>query len=242
MERPVLASWVMQVDGLRTWARVQAAAWLPALGLLGWRPEFLTPTAWVAGLQVAIGGSFVALLVVLRAWRTAADGLTVLRVAGLVVLLGLHATDPGWPTWAGLLSCVLLDLVDGVAARRFGGSPAGAVLDMEADQLTVVSLSGLVVLGGGGVHVLVLPALRYTFVLVAEWWQIPANEPRPVNGDNRRGRTICAMIMVALLAALCPLVPRSIGDAATAVAVVLLLWSFVADARFLLAHRRGASA
>jgi hypothetical protein len=45
-------------------------------------------------------------------------------------------------------------------------------------------------------------------------------------------------VLVALLLALLPGLPPVAADAATAIAVLLLLWSFSGDARHLLAHRR----
>jgi phosphatidylglycerophosphate synthase len=179
------------------------------------------------------------LVAILRAGRRAADGVTIARFVGLLVAIWL--AEGGSPSaWLVAVAVVLLDLVDGAVARRFGGSPQGAVLDMETDQLTVLGLSMLVVLGGGGVHVLLLPALRYLFVLWMWWAVAPAHEPKPVDGDNRRGRFVCACVMVALLVALWPALPPLLGDAVTAVAALLLAWSFSGDARFLLAHRRAA--
>ncbi|HEU4419671.1 MAG TPA: hypothetical protein VFT55_12090, partial [Planctomycetota bacterium] len=75
------------------------------------------------------------------------------------------------------------------------------------------------------------------------WWLgIPAHEPKPVNGDNRRGRAVCAAVMIALLIALCPATGPVLRDVVTGIAVLLLAWSFLADARFLLAHRARARA
>jgi phosphatidylglycerophosphate synthase len=160
----------------------------------------------------------------------------------LLVVIGTGAGQVAFLIWAAAVGVVLLDLVDGALARRFGGSPGGAVLDMEADQLTTLGLAALVLSIGGKAHVLLLPAMRPAFVLAAWWLRIPAHEPKPVNGDNRRGRRVSAAVMIALLIALCPATGPVVRDVVTAIAVLLLAWSFLGDARFLLAHRNGARA
>ena len=157
-------------------------------------------------------------------------------------LVGAGAGQLGVAVWTAAVAVVLLDLVDGALARQFGGSPGGAVLDMEADQLTTLGLAALVVSIGGKAHVLLLPAMRPAFVLAAWWLRIPAHDPKPVNGDNRRGRRVCAAVMTALLIALCPATGPVLRDVVTGIAVLLLAWSFLGDARFLLAHRARARA
>lgn len=229
----------MVIAALPTWLRIQAIWWLGWLLAAAWFGAAERPAWWGATQITAMVVTYASLLSILRAGRRAADVVTIARFAGLLVVICL-AVDRPFATWVGAIVVVLLDLVDGAVARRFGGSPQGAVLDMETDQLTVLGLSALVVAGGGGVHVLILPALRYLFVLAMWWGRAPAHDPKPVDGDNRRGRIVCACVMVALLTALWPPLPPRFGDLSTAVAVVLLVWSFAGDARFLLAHRRTA--
>ena len=62
-------------------------------------------------------------------------------------------------------------------------------------------------------------------------------EPKPIDGDNRRGRRVCAAVVCALLLALWPPLPRAATDAATLLAVLLLAWSFAGDTKYLLARR-----
>lgn len=229
----------MPIAALQIWLRIQAVWWLGWLVFAAWSGAGERPPAWAAVEVLAMAASYACLVGILRAGRRAADVVTIGRCLGLMVLIWLAAGGWPWSFWLAL-AVVLLDLVDGAVARRWGGSPAGAVLDMETDQLTVLGLAGLVVAGGGGAHVLVLPALRYGFVLAMWWAGAPAHDPKPVDGDNRRGRFVCACVLVALLLALWPPLPRPVADAVTAVAVVLLLWSFGGDAKYLLAHRRAA--
>lgn len=231
---------MVSVAAMQTWLRVQSLLWLPILIWLAASSDAPAPPA--AWLAAAIVVSFAALVVLLRGLRTVADFATIGRIAALVAWVALVRVpaDPlGWTLAAAITAA---DLADGALARRLGGTPEGAVLDMEADQFTVLGLSVLLVAGGGGAHALLLPAMRYVFVLAAWWLRVPAHEPKPVAGDNRRGRTVCACVFVALLVALLPGVPPRLADLTTGVAVVLLAWSFAGDARFLWSRRRGARA
>ena len=231
----------MPVAALLTWLRVQASVWLPALVVLGVCGAAGPVPGWPCVLLAGIAVSFASLAWILRA-GSVADLVTMARVALLLVVIGFGAGQIGFVVWASAVTVVLLDLVDGALARRFGASPGGAVLDMEADQLTTLGLAALVFGIGGKAWVLLLPAMRPAFVLAAWWLRIPAHEPKPVNGDNRRGRAVCAAVMIALLIALCPATGPVVRDVVTGIAVLLLAWSFLGDARFLLAHRARARA
>jgi phosphatidylglycerophosphate synthase len=231
----------MPVAALQTWLRVQASVWLPVLVVFGVCGAPRLASGWLQALLAGIAVSLASLAWILRA-GSLADLVTMVRVALLLVVIGAGVGQVEFLTWAAAVGVVLLDLVDGALARRFGGSPGGAVLDMEADQLTTLGLATLVLSIGGKAHVLLLPAMRPAFVLAAWWLRIPAHEPKPVNGDNRRGRRVCAAVMIALLIALCPATAPVVRDVVTAIAVLLLAWSFLGDARFLLAHRNGARA
>jgi phosphatidylglycerophosphate synthase len=231
----------MPVAALQTWLRVQASVWLPVLVVYGVCGSPGPGPGWPQALLAGIAVSFASLAWILRGWSVA-DLVTMVRVVLLLVVIGAGAGQLGFLIWATAVGVVLLDLVDGALARRFGASPGGAVLDMEADQLTTLGLAVLVVSIGGKAHVLLLPAMRPTFVLAAWWLRIPAHEPKPVNGDNRRGRRVCAAVMIALLIALCPATGPVVRDVVTAIAGLLLAWSFLGDARFLLAQRNGARA
>ncbi|MCU0865774.1 MAG: CDP-alcohol phosphatidyltransferase family protein [Planctomycetes bacterium] len=226
------------------WVRVQAAMWLPVLAVSAVRPELLQQAeppigrGWVAG---GMAVSYVALLACLRAGRTIADLLTMARCLTIVALVAM-APLPSWVAFGFAATAAAADLVDGALARRFGESAFGAELDMESDQFTVLGLALMAVVSGGGVQALLLPAMKYAFALAAWWLTIPASEPKPIAGDNRRGRLVCAAVVVSLLLANCPLVPRRVGDTATAIATGLLAWSFTGDARWLWQHVRRRAA
>jgi phosphatidylglycerophosphate synthase len=221
---------------LGIWSRLQALVWGAALV---WLALFSAPAGGRFYVAAGACASIATLACVLRVPATPADAVTLLRA----LLLAMATCAPDWPgldafsTWILFAVAAMLDLVDGAVARRFGASDRGAVLDMEADQLSVLCLSCSVVLGGGAPHVLLLPLMRYAFVLAAWCAALPANDPKPVDGDNHRGRLVCAVVVVALLLALLPGTPRWTADVLTGSAVLLLTWSFAGDWAFLFARR-----
>lgn len=199
--------------------------------------------AWLAQWRLPVAGllllSIVSLPMVLRAGRRIPDAVTMLRALALLPLVAVPFASP-WTFWSLAVLVSLLDLVDGALARRLGATAAGAVLDMETDQLTIATFALLVVAAGGAPHVLLLPLMRPAFVLAAWRYGLPATDPKPVHGDNRRGRRVCAAVMIALLLALMPGAPAWLRDVVTGIAVLLLLWSFSSDWQFLLQRRRAA--
>lgn len=228
----------MPESSLPHWLRVQAAVWLPLLAVVG-ADAAAVPWPLLCG---AVASSFGSLCALLRSGRTAADLVTIARAGGVVAVAWAQAGALTFAAWLALLLLALLDLVDGLVARRWGATPAGAVLDMEADQATVLVFALLVVRGGGPGWVLLAPALRYLFVLAMWAAQRPAHDPRPVGGDNRRGRRCCAAVVGTLLAALLPGLPRAGVQVAAAAAVLVLALSFASDARHLLSRAGAAGA
>ncbi|MCA8974029.1 MAG: CDP-alcohol phosphatidyltransferase family protein [Planctomycetes bacterium] len=223
---------------LPIWLRLQAMVW-PII--LVSQAMAALPMPW-AFLPAVIAVSFLTLCTLLRAVRTAADVVTIVRMAGLLAVGYSVPSDVPLAAWSSLLALVLLDLVDGALARRFGGTAEGAILDMEADQFTVLLLALLIVRGGGPSFVLLAPGIRYVFVLAMWAARLPAHDPKPVNGDNRRGRLCCAFVVTALLAALFPGMPATAVGLLSAAAVAVLVWSFSSDARFLLSRLRPSRA
>lgn len=228
----------MPASSLPLWLRVQAAVWLPVMVAHG-----LGAVAVPWGVLCAVVAfSFLTLCALLRSFRTPADAVTIARTGGIVAVA--YAISPGLSlaTWSALLALVLLDLVDGYLARRFGGTAAGAVLDMEADQFTVLLLSLLILRDGGPVWVLIAPSVRYVFVLAMWAAGQPAHEPKPVDGDNRRGRICCGVVVTSLLVALLPGTPPWLANVEVGVAIAVLVYSFSSDARFLLSRVRANEA
>ena len=221
---------------LTFWSRIQALLWATALIVCALNADVARARGY---LGAAIGVSVASLAAVLGAPRSLADVVTLLRAALVVAVVCAPWWLDGrpWWTWSLLALALAADLLDGAIARRFGGSPQGASLDMECDQFAVLAMSWLIVARGGGEHALLLPAMRYVFVIVAWCKSVPADDPKPVDGDNRRGRIVCAVVVVALLLSLMPSTSRHIANAFTAAAVALLAWSFASDWRHLFARR-----
>ena len=184
--------------------------------------------------------SWLPLVVLLRAGATVADRVTLARF--VLVLLAFAAVAAGgalgWLAWVLLAVAVTADAVDGWCARRWGGSAAGAVLDMETDQLTFFALAFLAWSHGGApAAVLAVPALRYAKVVLYEAHGLPASDPRPRSGDNRTARRCCAFAFAALLTALVPGAPPALVTAATCAALAVLAFSYRTDLADLLAAR-----
>jgi phosphatidylglycerophosphate synthase len=226
-----MPSAAIAVVPLQRWLLVQSLMWLPVMVLLAVQPAL--PPLLRALLAALVPCSQLTLVLVLGAGRRAADQITILRGMTAASALLLAPVASPWLCFGLLVAAALGDLLDGEVARRRGPSPAGAVLDMETDQLAVLVLAWLCRERGIAPFVLVLPSLRWLFVLAMRWRGLPAWDPKPA-GDNTRGRTVCAIVTGSLLFALCPAVPPVAADLAVALAALLLLWSFTADARFLL--------
>lgn len=230
----------MNLAALILWLRIQAPLWvlgIPALVL------WLTPTtrSWlVPGFELVLGLSYLVLWLVLGAGRKPADWVTLTRFLALLAMVHLVLLHGGitWIRWTLLIGIVCSDLLDGYVARRFGGSPAGAVLDMETDQITTLCLSLLLhQVYGLGAWVFLLPAYRYLYVLFLQSQGLPAHDPKPRDGDNSIARFICGAMMVLLLLAAMPTLPPWTRSLAAGTALVMLTWSFGTDAVFLV--RRG---
>lgn len=232
----------MSVPGVQRWFHVQAVLWLLFLVGAVWAPIRDGSARWVFdAAPILAGGSYLALWGILRAGRRAADWVTLVRFAGfqaLFVAVVLSGTLD-WTLWIGLVAVVLLDLADGWVARRYGGSSAGAILDMETDQLVTL---GLALLACGyarvGIWILLLPAFKYGYVLWTGLLRLPFHDPRPMHGENQRAKTICAVVMVVLLTCTMPVLPAIVRFVTGWFAVVLLAYSFGSDAWFLTRQRR----
>lgn len=236
----------MHIRILQRWLVVQAVLWLAFLihGAVAIAGRGLAPVEFIVlgGLVVA---SWWVLWLMADNGRTIADWVTLGRFAVLLTAAAwvVAAGEVTWGTWAVLLAAVCADLLDGYCARRWGGSPAGAVLDMETDQLVTLVLVVLACnFAAGPVWLLVLPAMRYLYILYVALLGNPTYEPKPRDGDNSRGRFICALTLVMVLVCLMPGIPPVVGLVASAVATVALVYSFGSDAVFLAQRRFGLRA
>jgi phosphatidylglycerophosphate synthase len=235
------AGWRMALFG----GGVAAAAWvLMPLAGLGWR----TPTA------ALLGYAAVAALVLQGLARHAphrrfgpANAVTLTRAAAVSLLIGILAAEAPltagvrWLVTAGGAAALLLDGVDGWAARKTGlASAFGARFDMEVDALFVLVLAALVWRAGqAGSWVLTAGLLRYIFLGAGWVWPVLA---LPLPASLRR-KTVCVVAIVVLLTALAPaLGPEAAGRLCLA-GLFLLGYSFAADlAQLMAAARRPTSA
>jgi phosphatidylglycerophosphate synthase len=232
---------LMPVDRLRQWMTIQAAFWSPALLALPWMFSAYGWTGWLLVAFVgAVAGSHAALWFVLGAGRRVADHVTLGRSVGLLTIAAVscHRGVVDWISWSLCLLFVCADLLDGYCARRFGGSAAGAVLDMESDQVATLLLAVLMhTVWDVGAWVLLLPGYRYAFVLLALAMRWPVHDPKPCAGDNRRAKYACAAMMGLSLVGIMPALPAAVRVGCAAAAVGLLTYSYGSDVVFLLRRR-----
>lgn len=166
------------------------------------------------------------------------NAITLFRAAG-TILFGALAFEPAllagsraWVAVAGVATLLLLDGLDGWAARRQGlASAFGARFDLEVDAGLILALSLLALgLGKAGPFVLALGLMRYAFVLAGRLRPALA---RPLPPSERR-RAVCGLQIAALGVVLAPPVTPPLSSAIAAAALLLLVWSFAADIAWLL--------
>jgi phosphatidylglycerophosphate synthase len=169
-----------------------------------------------------------------------ADRVTLVRavlsvvVAGLaLVALGRHV-DP-WLVVPLAAVALLLDRVDGEVARRTGtASPFGARFDMETDAFLLAALS-VYVAPRVGWWVLLIGAARYLFLL-AQALVPRLRDPAP---PRPWCRVVAAVQGIALTVAAAPVLPDRLDAAVLAVALALLVESFVHEGRDRWRHDAG---
>lgn len=162
---------------------------------------------------------------------TAADCITVTRAVlgaccGLLILLGLLGWQPqrGWLLFALAAIAVLLDLVDGEVARRTNTvTERGARWDPEVDAAVLAVLC--LAVAPQAPWVLLIGAARYLF-LVGGWFR-PAWRGRLAPSLSRR--FIGGLQGWAMVIALAPALPLLAGLLITALALLLLVYSFGRD-------------
>jgi phosphatidylglycerophosphate synthase len=210
-----------------------ALALAPIDGLVG-------PPVAVALALYAVIAAFVLYGIRDQALRRfgAANGVTLLRAAAVAFIAAIAAlTQPFSASLRGTVVALgivllLLDGVDGWLARRGGmASRFGARFDMEVDALTVLVFTFLLLqTGQAGAWVLAIGLARYIFVGVGWLWPPLAREL----SQSLRRKTICVVVVAALLIALAPSVDRGPAAMVCAAALVLLTYSFAVDCVWLL--------
>jgi phosphatidylglycerophosphate synthase len=160
--------------------------------------------------------------------------------AGLVALLagfvGEHGADLAALAFTLAFAAAVLDAADGWLARATAMASAfGARFDMETDAALLLVLAVLAwQLGKAGPWVLAIGLMRYAFVAAgaaAPWLR----DPLP---PRFRRKAVCAVQMVALVAALAPIVAPRASALLAAAALAALCYSFAADVRWLRRHAR----
>jgi phosphatidylglycerophosphate synthase len=176
--------------------------------------------------------SHIFLLYFLRAWRTPADIVTAFRfflgIAGLI--MAFYSGEAVLLVFVMMSIAALGDWIDGWLATTYGPTPEGAILDAETDQTLIWMLSVLgISLGGLGMWLLLFPLYRYGYVLLLEVFAIPSDNPKPKEGRNLRGRIICAVTQVVLLANLLPILALPVKSLLSTLALAFLTYSFADD-------------
>ena len=169
-----------------------------------------------------------------------ANRATLLRGSLVIVLVALapfagHLGVSLWLYgWMALLALVL-DGVDGKVARATGSqSEFGARFDMELDALFIMGLCiAVLALGKTGAWVLAVGLIRYVFV-AASYLLSWLNGPLP---ESFRRKTVCVWQIVTLLVAILPPVTNLFASTTLATALILLVWSFYLDVRWLYQRR-----
>jgi phosphatidylglycerophosphate synthase len=175
-----------------------------------------------------------------------ANAITLVRAAYTTLLIGTLSDGAPldesvrWMVVISGLAALALDGVDGWAARRYGlNSAFGARFDMEIDALFVLALSALAWRSDrAGSWVLAIGLMRYGFVLANWLWPFLA-APLP---PSQRRKTVCVIVILALLVALAPPVADSLASLICVAGLALLSYSFGADCLYLIAAAGKAKA
>lgn len=157
-------------------------------------------------------------------------------ISGLTPLLWHAPSDPLlWVAFGIATFCLLLDGVDGWAARRAGlDSHFGARFDMEVDSAFALLLSILAyTLGQAGLWVLALGLPHYLFVIAAARWNWLAGDLP----DLFSRKAVCVLQIGVLMAFLVPIIPQMPLLIASGIAAVALSASFSRDIIYLYARR-----
>lgn len=218
---------------------------LPVLGGAVGAVPALTGVALFAGFLLAVARGLTAHHPHPR--LGAANRITLARAA-ITCLIATRAIEPAplgqqerWMLAAIAVAALLLDGADGWAARRQGlASAFGARFDLEVDAFAILVLSITVVKAHAvPCWALAIGLMRYLYLaggLALPLLRRPL-PPRPI-ADQRR-KTIAVVQSLGLIIAMAPAISPGCAQAACAVALGLLVYSFAADIVILRCTRIG---
>lgn len=200
---------------------------------------------WPVALVLHAAVTLVAGWGLIRSYPHRALGLcnivTQVRAAMIVALAGLVPVAGRLPDDLALAAVVLatvallLDGVDGWAARRSGlSSRFGARFDMEIDSIFALILTLIVLqLDKVGPWAVLLGVARYLFV--AAMWAWPwLNRPTP---PRFAGKVVCVVQIAVLIALIAPFVTGGLAVVLALGAVAGVVWSFGVDILWLWRRR-----
>lgn len=222
----------------RTWGWLQSSA-IASITVLAIASELVTsrrvatlPAPVWTGLAACIATSMVALYLLGArhhpngTGNAVANAITSVRLVATVLLFGFLPTMDGrsWLLVTLVAAAELSDLFDGWIARRWGGGGFGSVWDMEHDALFTWTLS-IVVWQVAGVpsFVVLIGLMRYLYFM---GWHFPGDPPEHPARYKLFAKTVAATLVIALIVALAPVVPRSVAAFILAGALTLQVISF----------------
>jgi phosphatidylglycerophosphate synthase len=157
-------------------------------------------------------------------------------IAALLVAPAPWPAGDMWRAFAIAVTAILLDGVDGWAARRAGlASRFGARFDLEVDSVFALLLALLAYRSGVvGPWILALGLPRYLFLAAGAVWPLLRRELP----DRFSRKAVCVLQLGTLVAFLVPVLPPAVLAAAAVLTLVALGWSFLRDIRLLIAAGR----
>lgn len=169
-----------------------------------------------------------------------ANAVTAVRAA-IVSMIAAAVFFPGvpggvesapWAFVALVLVALALDGVDGYLARSYQHeSVLGARFDMEIDALLILCLStAAFLLGKAGPWVLLIGLMRYGFVM-AQYVAPRLKAPLP---QSFRRKLVCVVQVAAMCLVLVPGTVPPVSSGLSAIALLLLAYSFAVDCLYLL--------
>jgi phosphatidylglycerophosphate synthase len=148
-------------------------------------------------------------------------------LAALVVSPAPLTDAEMWRAFAIAVTALLLDGVDGWAARRAGlASRFGARFDLEVDSVFALLLALLAYrTGEAGLWVIALGLPRYLFLAAGAIWPALRRELP----ERLSRKAVCVLQLGTLVAFLVPVLPPAATVTAAVVTLLALTWSFLTD-------------